>query len=84
MQVMECAREAVTNGSAGKEEIQIATNGVEVNDDGRIVPALASTPDGPLPINGDGVLHRHNGKRKHEEDEEEAQNGYRPAQPSRL
>lgn len=70
MKVMENAREAVANGSAGKEEIQIATNGVEVNDDGKVVPASASTTNGALAISGNGVLHTPNGKRKHEKDEE--------------
>ncbi|CAD6593909.1 MAG: hypothetical protein ASARMPRED_008178 [Alectoria sarmentosa] len=77
---MENAREAVANGSAGKEEIQIATNGVEVNDDGKVVPAAAITTNGALTINGNGVLHTPYGKRKPEEDEEEVPNGYRPAQ----
>lgn len=52
VKVMESARKAVANGSACKEEIQIATNGVEVNDDGKIVPAPASTTDGSLAITG--------------------------------
>lgn len=66
------AREAVANGSAGKEEIQIATNGVEVNDDGKVVPAAAITTNGALTINGNGVLHTPYNKRKPEEVEEEA------------
>lgn len=70
MKVMENAREAVANGSAGKEKIQIATNGVEVKDDGKVVPASASTTNGALAISGNGVLHTPNGKRKHEKDEE--------------
>ena len=37
LKVMESAREAVANGSAGQEEIDIATNGVQVNHDGRVV-----------------------------------------------
>lgn len=69
---MENAREAVANGSAGKEEIQIATNGVEVNDDGKVVPAAAITTNGALANNGNGMLHTPYGKRKPEEDEEEA------------
>lgn len=72
MKVMESAREAVANGSAGKEEIQIATNGVEVNDDGEVVPALASSTNGALAINGSRLPHTVNGKRKLEEDEQEA------------
>ena len=72
MKVIENAREAVANGSAGKEEIQMATNGVEVNDDGKVVPASAGSANGALSINGNGVLHMANGKRKLEEEEEEA------------
>ncbi|KAL9126179.1 MAG: hypothetical protein Q9175_007957, partial [Cornicularia normoerica] len=40
--VMESAREAVANGSANHEEIEMATNGVEVNGDGKLVPASPS------------------------------------------
>ena len=40
--VMESAREAVANGSANYEEIEMATNVVEVNGDGQLVPALPS------------------------------------------
>ena len=72
MKIMENAREAVANGLAGREEIQIATNGVEVNDDGKVVPAPATTTNGALAIEGDGVLHTRNGSGKVEEDEEEA------------
>ncbi len=72
MKVMKSAREAVANGSAGREEIQIATNGVEVNDDGKVVPAQASTANGVSAINGDGVLRTRDGKINLEEDEEEA------------
>ena len=72
MKIMENAREAVAYGFAGREEIQIATNGVEVNDDGKVIPAPASTTNGALAIDGDGVLHTRNGNGKLEEDEEEA------------
>lgn len=71
MKVMGNAREAVANGSAGKEEIQIAMNGVEVTDDGKVVPAPASSTNGAL-ANGNGAEHTPNGKRKLEEDEDEA------------
>lgn len=40
--VMENAREAVVNGSAGREEFEIASNGVHVNHDGKVVPAKRS------------------------------------------
>ena len=60
MKVMESAREAVANGSAGSEEIQMATNGVEVNDDGKVVPASPPTFHGSSGINGG---HSVNGQR---------------------
>lgn len=72
MKVMASAREAVANGSAGAEEIQMATNGVEVKIDGKVVPAQAQTDDDLLPlVNGNGVKHGENKKRKfsgHEDD----------------
>ena len=46
MKVMDRARAAVANGSAGAEEIQMATNGVEVNDDGKVVPASPPLTNG--------------------------------------
>ena len=42
IKVMEQAREAVANGLAGEDEIKIATNGVMVDDKGKIVPAQAN------------------------------------------
>lgn len=39
LKVMESAREAVANGSANHQEMQMATNGVHVNEDGSVVPA---------------------------------------------
>lgn len=41
MKVMESAREAVANGSAGKLELDITTRGVQVNGDGKVIPAAA-------------------------------------------
>ena len=56
MKVMEHAREAVANGSAGKEEIEMATNGVKVNYHGKVVPAgsdgAGDTPPGRVQVNG--------------------------------
>ena len=60
MKVMESAREAVANGSAGTEEIQMATNGVEVNDDGQVVAAMPPSASGTPRVNG---THRANGDR---------------------
>jgi len=64
MKVMENAREAVANGSAGTEEIQMATHGVEVNVDGKVVPA-AKHDHGHLPK----VKGREELKRKLEEND---------------
>ena len=68
MKVMESAREAVANGSAGTEEIQMATNGVEVNGEGKIVPVLSPPLSGSPPTK-DG--HALRGKRKFSEEEPE-------------
>ena len=62
MKVMESAREAVANGYADQEEIEMATNGVEVNADGKVVPAH-SADSGPI-MNGNGVPPQRTGKRK--------------------
>ena len=62
MKMMESAREAVANGYAGQEEIEMATNGVEVNADGEVVPAH-SADSVPL-VNGNGVPPPRTGKRK--------------------
>lgn len=70
MKVMESAREAVANGSAGAEEIQMATNGVKVTKDGSVVAAQAQPDDSMPVVNGSGVLQKDT-KRKfssHEED----------------
>ncbi|KAL9136663.1 MAG: hypothetical protein Q9175_002130 [Cornicularia normoerica] len=75
--IVENAREAVVNGSPGKEEIRIATNGIEVTNDGNVVPAQASITSGALAINWDGVLHTPSDKWKPWEDEEEALSRHR-------
>ena len=61
----------MANRFAGKEEIQIATNGVEVNNDGTIVPAPMTMTNGTLAINGNGIRYTPNGKGKLHEDGEE-------------
>ena len=53
MKVIESAREAVAKGMADKEEIQIATNGAEVTEDGNIIPSNASEVDETPRVNGD-------------------------------
>ena len=71
LKVMESAREAVANGSAGEEEIRMAANGVEVNGDGTIV--AASGPNfGPEESSG-MILpsRRSSGKRQRDDDESE-------------
>lgn len=60
MKVMENAREAVANGSAGTLEIEMATNGVEVTHDGKVVPASPPLTNGSPEIEGTKVL----GKRR--------------------
>ncbi|KAI4117484.1 MAG: hypothetical protein LQ338_007547 [Usnochroma carphineum] len=45
MKVLEKAREAVANGLADQEELEIATRGVKVIEKGKIVPALSEGPD---------------------------------------
>ena len=44
MKVLESAREAVANGCAGREEMEIATQGVRVNGDGSVVAAGQDIP----------------------------------------
>ena len=43
MKVIETAREAVAKGSADEEEFQIAANGAEITEDGRVVPSRSNT-----------------------------------------
>lgn len=68
LKAMESAREAVANGSAGRDEIRIATNGVEVDGDGKVVPAPANAA---IAINGDDMSSTRARKTKHAEDENE-------------
>ena len=71
MKVIESAREAVANGSAGQEEIQMATNGVEVDRNGKVVPASAHPAESVLSVNGNGIAHPVASKRKQSNHEEE-------------
>lgn len=65
MKIMENAREAVANGSAGHAEFAIATGRVKVNDGGEVLPSeKASVQSGeasPTFLNG---TETHSGKRK--------------------
>lgn len=63
MKIMENAREAVTNGSAGHVEFAIATGGVKVNEGGEVVPSEkgsvhGSREDSPTNVNGTEVRDR--------------------------
>ena len=66
LKIVENARTAVANGLAGLEEIRIATNGVEVTQEGRVVPA--STTGRINAIEAD--RRNSNGKRSHDDDTE--------------
>ncbi len=70
MKVVESALQAVANGSASETDIQIATNGATVEDDGRVVPAsLHRSVDAE--VNGTDTSHRADGKRKRGDAEED-------------
>jgi len=69
LKVMESAREAVANGSAGTGEIQMVTNGVEVNGDGKVVAASSPPLNGSPPVNG---VRTANGRRMTSSQEQEA------------
>lgn len=62
MKIMENAREAVANGSAGHVEFAIAKGGVKVNDGGEVVPsekaAVQGREDNPTIVNGTEVRDR--------------------------
>ena len=64
LKVMESAREAVANGSAGQEEIDIATNGVQVNHDGRVVASAgrSSAVNGSSGVGINGGRHETAGR----------------------
>jgi len=47
--VMESAREAVRQGTASEEDVKMAANGVEVNDQGHVVPSNGHDGQSPLP-----------------------------------
>lgn len=62
MKIMENAREAVANGSAGHVEFAIATGGVKVNDGGEVVQSEKASvqggEDSPTTVNGTEVRDR--------------------------
>ena len=69
LKVMESAREAVANGSANHEEIEMAKNGVNVNGDGKVVPASPFAKElisgnSRVSVNGHNPLRRGLGEEK--------------------
>ncbi|KAL2354587.1 amidophosphoribosyltransferase [Cryomyces antarcticus] len=67
LKVMENAREAVMQGTAGEEEVRMAANGVEVDDSGEVVAAGSEDGQEVDPITlANGV-----GKRKRDEGDEQ-------------
>ncbi|GAB7342022.1 hypothetical protein MBLNU457_g0311t1 [Dothideomycetes sp. NU457] len=48
LKVMENAREAVRQGTASEEDVMMAANGVEVNEEGRVVPSNGHDEQSPL------------------------------------
>ena len=71
MKVIENAREAVANGSADTEELQIATNGAEVTLDGEIIPSGPYQLDSMPMVDGVHNSTELNGKRKRSPDDDE-------------
>ena len=53
MKAIESAREAVAKGSAGEEEFQIAVNGINITEDGRVIPSSTSNVDDASTADGD-------------------------------
>ena len=70
LKVMEKAREAVANGSAGTEEFEIATNGVKVNGDGSLVAANEHSEERYPLTDADDLRRTTNGKRNRESDDD--------------
>lgn len=66
MKLMESAREAVANGSAGREEYEMATNGFLIKDDGSVEPLSPPTMDQNSEHNVTEVQEQTNGKRQRE------------------
>ncbi len=55
LKAMEGAREAVLSGVAGKEEFEMAVNGVVVDDNGKAIPAVDSEDPTTPHVNGHGL-----------------------------
>lgn len=74
MKIMEHSREGMANGSAGQEELDIATNGVKSEGDGDIVPESSHDqshdPGTSSAVNGKEGEQNAQGKRKREGGEE--------------
>ena len=71
MKVIENAREAVANGMADAEELQIATNGAEVTQDGKVVPSGPHHQDNMPIANGFHNSTEPNSKRKRTPEDDE-------------
>lgn len=69
MKVVESALQAVANGSAGRMDIEIATSGATVKDDGKVVPTShkPSEADG---VNGNGDSSKTDSKKKRGDESE--------------
>ena len=87
IKVIESARDAVANGTAGEEAFQIARNGADVMDDGTVVPSTTTTTttsegnDNIPSVNGDDLSSSSLGlgsKRKRVTNEELEQARQRP------
>ena len=70
LKVMESAREAVANGSAGIEEFKIATKWAEANGDGSVLAANGHRWEQSNATNADDSRRLTNGKRQREGDED--------------
>ena len=67
LKVMDKAREAVMNGVAGEKEIEIATKGVKVDKEGRVIP---TTGHEAIHVNGIGSKGQSATKRRRDEEED--------------
>lgn len=67
LKVMDKAREAVINGVAGEKEIEIATKGVEVDQEGKVIPA---TNKEAVHMNGTGSRRQSTTKRRRDEEDD--------------
>lgn len=69
MKIMESAREAVANGSAGQVEFDLATCGVRVKDNGHLVPGSTNASAGSQVANGHADIQSSDSAKKHDGEE---------------